>query len=370
MLWKPDPANWLTWRRTLDSWGYSPLNEINRNNVSRLKMTWTRGIGTGRTQEATPLVYNGTHATSRTRATIIMAMDARTGDLKWEYRRKYPEGVNGGTNRNMAIWGTTLIDAGADNSVYAVDATDWRPGLGTQVIKVGLRGQRQLGADHRQRQGHHRPSVPARRDPRVVHHHRARRADRQGAVAHTHDSPTRRAGQMKRGAMCRWNSGGTSAPGWCRATTRETNLIFVGTSVTIPAPKFTLGGNDKQHLYHNSTLAIDADTGKIVWYYQHVVDHWDLDHPFERLLVETAVAPDPKEVAWINPKIKPGERRRVITGIPGKTGIVYTLDRRTGEFLWATADGDAERRADDRRRHRARSPSIRKRYSRRRTRRS
>ena len=69
-------------------------------------------------------------------------------------------------------------------------------------------------------------------------------------------------------------------------------MIYVGTSVTIPAPKFMLGGNDKQHLYHNSTLALDADTGKIVWYYQHIVDHWDLDHPFERLLVETAVAPD------------------------------------------------------------------------------
>jgi alcohol dehydrogenase (cytochrome c) len=112
-------------------------------------------------------------------------------------------------------------------------------------------------------------------------------------------------------------------------------MIFVGTSVTIPAPKFTLGGADKQHLYHNSTLALDADTGKIVWYYQHIIDEWDLDHPFERLLVETAIAPDKNEVKWINPKIKPGERRKVITGIPGKTGIVYTLDRKTGEFLWA-----------------------------------
>jgi len=115
----------------------------------------------------------------------------------------------------------------------------------------------------------------------------------------------------------------------------ETNMIFVGTSVTIPAPKFILGGNDKTHLYHNSTLALNADTGKIVWHYQHIVDHWDLDHPFERLLVETVVAPDPKEVAWINPRLKPGEKRKVVTGIPGKTGIVYTLDRATGEFLWA-----------------------------------
>jgi len=56
----------------------------------------------------------------------------------------------------------------------------------------------------------------------------------------------------------------------------------------------------------------------------------------ERILVDTVVAPDPKAVAWINPRIKPGERRKVVTGIPGKTGIVYTLDRQTGEFLWAT----------------------------------
>ena len=88
-------------------------------------------------------------------------------------------------------------------------------------------------------------------------------------------------------------------------------------------------------LYHDSTLALDADTGEIVWYYQHLVDHWDLDHPFERLLVDTAVAPDPDAVPWGNPRLRAGERRRVVTGIPGKTGVVYTLDRETGEFLWA-----------------------------------
>ena len=97
-----------------------------------------------------------------------------------------------------------------------------------------------------------------------------------------------------------------------------------------------LGGADLAHLYHNSTLALDADTGEIVWYYQHLNDHWDLDHPFERLLVDTAVAPDPEAVAWINPRLENGEVRKVLTGIPGKTGLVYTLDRETGEFLWAT----------------------------------
>ena len=116
----------------------------------------------------------------------------------------------------------------------------------------------------------------------------------------------------------------------------ELNLVYVGTSVTSPAPKFLRGGIENTHLYHNSTLALDGDTGEIRWYYQHLNDHWDLDHPFERILVDTAVAPDPSAVSWINPRIQPGETRRVVTGIPGKTGVVYTLDRETGEFLWAT----------------------------------
>ena len=62
-------------------------------------------------------------------------------------------------------------------------------------------------------------------------------------------------------------------------------------------------------------------------------DDWDLDHPFKRLLVDTAVAPD--AIAWSTPRLQPGEERRVMTGIPGKTGVVDTLDRETGEFLWA-----------------------------------
>jgi alcohol dehydrogenase (cytochrome c) len=96
-----------------------------------------------------------------------------------------------------------------------------------------------------------------------------------------------------------------------------------------------LAGNNLTYLYHNSTIALNGDDGKIVWHYQHVVDHWDFDHPFERLLVDTLVTPNRDQVSWINPRLRPGERRKVVTGVPGKTGIVYTLDRQTGEFLWA-----------------------------------
>ena len=116
---------------------------------------------------------------------------------------------------------------------------------------------------------------------------------------------------------------------------RNSTWVLIGTSVTAPAPKFMLDGSDKKYLYRDSTLALDGDTGAIRWHSQHLNDHWDLDHPFERMLLTTEVAPDADAVPWINPRLKAGETHKVVTGIPGKTGLIHTLDRATGEFLWA-----------------------------------
>ena len=332
MLWKPSPSNWLSWRRTLDGWGYSPLDQIDRSNVSRMKMVWARGMGTG-TVEATPLVYDGVMYLPGP-GDVIQAIDAKTGDLAWEYKRKLPEGVNGGTNRNIAIWGSTLIDGSADNQIYAVDVRTGNQVWETAVMDAKKRARSSAGpiiANGKVITG--RQCQPdAGNDACIVTAHDAKTGKE---VWRTRTIPLPgEPGYESWGDVPmaeRWHVGTWMVPSY----DPETNLIFVGTSVTIPAPKFILAGNDKTYLYHNSTLALNADTGKIVWHYQHVVDHWDHDHPFERLLVDTAVAPDAKEVDWINPRLKPGERRKVVTGIPGKTGLVYTLDRRTGEFLWA-----------------------------------
>ena len=332
MLWKPDPAHWLSWRRTLDGWGYSPLDQIDRSNVSRLKMVWGRGMASG-TIEATPIVYDGVMYLPGP-GDVIQAIDTRTGDLIWEHRRKLPAGVNGGTNRNIAIWGSTLVDGSADNQIYAVDVRTGNQVWETAVMDPKLPARASSGpiiANGKVITG--RQCQPAATiDACIVTAHDAKTGKevwRTSTIPRPGEPGNETWGDVP--VNERWHVGTWMVPSY----DPETNLIFVGTSVTIPAPKFLLAGNDKTHLYHNSTLALDADTGKIAWHYQHVVDHWDHDHPFERILVDTVVAPDSKEVAWINPRLKPGERRKVITGIPGKTGIVYTLDRRTGEFLWA-----------------------------------
>jgi len=333
MLQKPDPGDWLAWRRTLDGWGYSPLNQINRTNVSRLKMAWTRGlIGPGN-QEGTPLVHDGVMFIPNP-GDNIQAVDATTGDLIWEYRRKLPEGVRPKTNRTLAMWGDFILNSSSDNFVYALDARTGALAWETKVLDATKRAPTSGGpivANGKLITG--RQCQPdAGRDSCVVTAHDAKTGKELWRF-HTIPGPGE-PGYESWGDVPmeqRWHVGTWMVPSY----DAELNLIYVGTSVTIPAPKFTLGGNDKQHLYHNCTLAINADTGKIVWYYQHIVDHWDLDHPFERLLVDTVVAPRASDVRWINPKVRAGERRKVITGIPGKTGVVYTLDRQTGEFLWA-----------------------------------
>ena len=341
MLQDPAPGDWLMWRRTLNGWGYSPLDEIDRGNVHELRLVWTRALSEG-SQQGTPIAYGGVLYMPNPKD-VIQAIDAVTGDLIWEHRRDNPEDVYskvGGflseNNRNLAIYGRLIIDTSVDDHVFALDAATGDLAWDTEILDY---------TTHPALQG----SGPIIAGGKVISGRSCMELGGPDACVITaHDAAT--------GAEL-WRRRTIPAPGepgdetwgdvpfedrkhvgtWMVPSyDPELNLIYIGTSVTSPAPKFMLGGADLRHLYHNSTLALDADTGEIAWYYQHLNDHWDLDHPFERLLVDTVVAPDPAAVDWINPRLRPGETRKVITGIPGKTGLVYTLDRETGEFLWAT----------------------------------
>ena len=342
MLQDPAPADWLMWRRTLDSWGYSPLEQINRENVGDLRMVWSRALALGRRQQGTPLVYDGVMYMPNPRD-VIQAIDAVTGDLIWEYRRDRPDDLGDyliasliDTNRNIAIYGNLIIDTTTDDYLIALDAETGELVWETQILDYTKNPAHQTSgpiiANGKVVSG--RGCMPkGGPDACVITAHDARTGEELWrtrmipALGEPGDETWGDVPYEKRRHVGAW-----MVPSFDPTL----NLLYVGTSVTSPAPKFMLGGTDKQHLYHNSTLALDAETGKIVWYYQHLKDHWDLDHPFERLLVDTAVTPSATAVSWINPRLRPGERRKVVTGIPGKTGVVYTLDRETGEFLWAT----------------------------------
>ena len=338
MLEDPAPGDWLSWRRTPDGWGYSPLDRIDTGNVGELRLVWSRALSAG-SQEGTPLAYGGVLYMPNPRD-VIQAIDAVTGDLRWEYRRALPDDVDdyvGGStvNRNIAIFGRHVIDTSTDDYLYALDTETGGLVWETRIL------------DYRVNPARH-SSGPIIAGGKAISGRSCRPGGGpEACVITAHDAETGAEVWRRRLVPAPGEPGDETWGGvpfeervhvgsWMAPSyDPELNLVYVGTSVTSPAPKFLLGGIDNKHLYHNSTLALDGDTGEIVWYYQHLNDHWDLDHPFERLLVDTAVAPDPAAVSWINPRLRRGEVRRVLTGIPGKTGVVYTLDRETGEFLWA-----------------------------------
>jgi len=337
MIQNPDPKDWLSWRRTLDSWGYSPLEQIDRGNVDELRLVWVRPLEAGH-QEGTPLVHNGVMYFPGP-SDRITAMDAVSGDVLWIHTRTLPEDLAQSltfpdTNRNLAIYGDLIIARGSDDYIYAVNAETGQLAWQTLIMDY-----------HR---GAKQSSGPIIADGLAI---TGRSCEPEGGpdacVITAHDARTGRE-VWRTSTIARGDDpndatwGGTplerrmQVGAWMNASyDPELGLVYMGTSVSTPAPKFMLAGNDHTYLYHNSTLALDVKTGRIVWHYQHIVDHWDLDHPFPRILLDQQVAPDPGEVTWINPNIDRTKTYKVLSGVPGKTGIVYTLDRATGEFLWA-----------------------------------
>lgn len=337
MIQQPDPKDWLSWRRTLDNWGYSPLAEIDRANVAELRMVWARPLPDGH-NEGTPLVHGGVLYFPGP-GDNIQALDAVSGAVLWHHRRQVPKDIGEylpvwDTNRNLAIYGRLVIGRGSDDTIYAVDAETGELAWETAILDYRKGAKQSSGpiiADGLAITG--RSCEPeGGPDACVITAHDARTGRevwRTSTIARGDDPNDRTWGKVPLADR-------QQVGAWMIASyDPKLKLVYMGTSVTAPAPKIALDGNDKQYLYHNSTLALDVRTGRIVWHYQHLVDHWDLDHPFPRLLIDQQVAPDPAEVAWINPRIDRRKTYQVLTGVPGKTGVIYTLDRKTGEFLWA-----------------------------------
>ena len=138
LLWKPNPADWLSWRRTLDGQGFSPLSEINRNNVKQLRLMWTRPI-TGNQNESTPLVYNGVMYVPNS-GDIIQAYDGSGG---WKINplqgRKDAERMSADESRQLADASTVtgpLLQASKDGSKVSYLGREDFDGTSAYKLKV------------------------------------------------------------------------------------------------------------------------------------------------------------------------------------------------------------------------------------------
>jgi PQQ-dependent dehydrogenase (methanol/ethanol family) len=344
MLANPASNDWLAYRGNYGLWGYSPLTQIDTRNVSKMTLAWVSSMQPG-TNESSPLVHDGVLFLPHPGDTIE-ALDAKSGERLWIYQRQLPVDLHlpnaqGGTlslilspvKRNIAIFRDRIYTVTGDAAVLALDM---RSGQVVWETRVG---------DYREMVSTSGPIVA---DGKVITGRSCDASFAGGCFITAHDADTGKE-LWRRYVIPRPGEPGDET--WKGLPLEERRhvgawgvasfdpslgLLYMGTSVPAPSVEVIRGTAGGDALYSNSTLALDVKTGKIVWYHQHLPrDNWDMDHPLNRILVDSSLRPDSKQLMSLNPAVRPGETRKVVTGTPGKTGIIWTLDRQTGEFLWA-----------------------------------
>lgn len=313
MLANPDPGDWLQWRRTHDTWGYSPLNQINKTNVNQLQLVWSWGINPGASEEA-PLVHDGVMFIPNPGGGV-QAVNAVNGDFLWEYKRKSEDGNPPlSPMRSMAIYGDKVFINTADAHIVALNA------------RTGALAWDHAVADHTL--GYEYSSGPIIVKGHVI-------AGMTGCTRYKNDVCFISAHDPETGREL-WRTSTIARPGepggdtwgdlplqfragsdaWIPGSyDPATNLIYWSTAQAKPWAR-AVRGTDGDALYTNSTLALDPDTGKINWYYQFLPgETQDMDEVFESVLVNHGGRPSLFKM--------------------GKLGILWELDRATGKFVAA-----------------------------------
>ena len=281
-LLKPADGEWLMIRRSYDGWGYSPLTQINTQNVARLQPVWVFSTGAVNGHEAPPLVNNGVMFVS-TPGNQVIAVDARTGLLLWRYRRPLVEDavVLHPTTRGVALYGDRVFLAANEAVLVALDAK-----TGKEVWTADV-------ADNQS--GYYMSLAPMVAEGNVIIGASGGELGIRGFVA-AYDAET--------GAL-RWRTYTVPAPGepgsetWPKGDQWKTggapvwvtgnfdpqsHLSYWGTGNGGPWMGDQRPGDN---LFTASTVAIDVRTGRMAGHFQyHPNDSWDWDEVSPPILVD------------------------------------------------------------------------------------
>jgi alcohol dehydrogenase (cytochrome c) len=328
VLQHPSDADWLMWRRTYSGLGFSPLKQINKSNVSDLRLAWSRALPLS-ANEITPLVHDGVVFIES--GNTVEALDGAKGDLLWQYVRPLPDQLINGresTMRGLAIYQDKLYAPTADGHMIALNVKTGKLVWDHQVIvpltgvyahsnhdfrldgaPIVARGKVMIGVSL----GITNPSggcfivgLDAQSGDEVWRFQTIARPGQPGG-----DSWNGAPVDQRFGASV-WTAGSYDP---------KLNLVYFGTGntydvATLLQPHPQKGGSN-DGLYTDSTLALDPDTGELVWYYQHMNrDVWDLDWAFEQLLITLPVHGKPTDL--------------VVSG--GKMAVFDAVDRASGRY--------------------------------------
>jgi len=339
MLLNPPPDDWLMFSRTYDAQRYSPLNQINKQNAGRLTQVWSNALPAG-TIEIVPIVHDGVmyvevpSQENGAGRTAVQALDATNGSLIWEYRRPA-----GGRSRakSLGIFEDLILFAAPDSFIVALEARTGRvrwetKSSGTLTSGTTVFGDKVVsgrGCSANGRVDCYIVAHDARTGKEVWRFYSAAGSDDPVGDASWAGTP-----EAARAAST-WGLGGSYDP--------VRKMTYWGVANPTPYTRASRHADNIEaiprtapaDLYSNSTIALNMDTGKLTWYYQHLPgDDWDQDYTNERILLRTKVNPDPKFVKWINPDVPRNQERDIVVNV-GEGGGIFALDRTSGQFLWA-----------------------------------
>ena len=302
----PSPEDWLMYRRTYNGWGYSPLDQITTDNVVNLRPLWSFSTGITDGHESPPIVNDGAMFIT-TPQNNVLALDARTGEMRWRYIRMLPERLRQihPTNRGVALYGDKVFLAAVDSFLVALDATtgsvvweqevgDWRSGYYMTMAPLVVRGKVMVGVSGGEMgiRGFV-AAFDATSGEEVWKTHTVPAPDEAGNETWPGET-------WRTGAVPVWVSG---------AYDPELNLTYWGTGNGGPWMGDKRPGDN---LYANSVIALDADTGELKGYHQyHWNGSWDWDEVAPPLLVD----------------VERGGRTIKALMHPGRNGYLWLLER-------------------------------------------
>lgn len=312
MLLKPDPADWLMIRHDYGANNFSPLNQITASNANDLRLVWTWAMNNG-TNQAAPIVHNGVMFINNP-GNIVQALDARTGELIWENR--IGDSDAGSSQRGLAMFEDKIYITTGEAHIYALDARTgknvWDTAIGDRtkysystssgpIIAKGkvIQGLGGSGCSYYQNEKCFISAYDARTGKPLWKFY---------TIAKTGEPGGDTWGSLP--DMFR-----VGAETWITGSYDPTlNLTYWGTAQAKPWMRPSRGSGNGSTLYANSTVALDVDTGKLKWYFNHAPgESLDLDEVFERILVD--------------------DNGQKIVFSTGKAGIIWKLDRTNGKYL-------------------------------------
>jgi alcohol dehydrogenase (cytochrome c) len=315
-LLNPEPQNWLMYRGNYAGWGYSALDQITPANVRRLAPVWALGTGVAEGHESPPLVNNGVMFVS-TPQNQVLAVDARSGDVLWYYKKDLPDDLLQlhPTNRGVGLYGDKVYLATVDAHLVALDARtgkvvwdqtveDYHQGYYCTLAPLIVHGRVMVGTSGGE--------LAIRGFVQAFDAQTGERLWR----TYTVPAPGEPGADTWQGDE--WKNGGGSV--WIQGTyDPQLNLAFWGVGNAGPwAGDFHTGDN----LYTSSVIALDPDSGVIKAYHQyHWNDSWDWDEVTPPMLIDLQ------------------RDGRIIKGLvhPGRNGYLWVLERGPEKISFVSA---------------------------------